>query len=88
MQMSEIPKVDGVPKGYRMLGYFKNVQTPKGALFDYYGWRLWVPKNVLVWCAGRFHAPGWAIRSAKEFMQKHPRDALADSLTVEDAMRM
>jgi hypothetical protein len=74
--MSEVPKVDSVPSGYRMLGYFQNVQTEKGALFDYYGWQLWIPKRAIVWCYGRFHAPRWAIDGAKEFMARHPIEAI------------
>ena len=70
MELSEVPRVSSLPGGYRTLGYFQEMQTELGAMFDYYGARIWIPKRALLWCMGRFHAPKWAVESAKRFAEK------------------
>lgn len=55
---------DEVPKGYRGLGNMVR-ETEKAALFDYYGWQVWIPKKAVVQCKGSYFAPAWAIDSSK-----------------------
>ena len=70
MKLTDVPVVDTRPRGYRPLGYFSGVETDVGALFDYRGKRVWIPKRTLRFADGRYHAPGWAIDSSKAFQQK------------------
>lgn len=53
------------PPGYRTLDRWLGRETEKAALFLYYGHELWMPKRAVRWAEGSYHAPAWAIDSAK-----------------------
>ena len=69
MRLADVPAVANRPSGYRQLGYVER-ETEGAALFEYRGVKVWIPKKALRFVEGRYHAPGWAIYSSKQFQQE------------------
>lgn len=61
----------GAPSGYRTLGRMIR-ETNKAALFEYYGWEVWIPKTSLLKCGEHHLSAAWAIESSKRYQQRLP----------------
>ena len=70
MKLAEVPTVDSRPAGYRTLGYYRDVETDRAALFEYHGHQVWIPKTALRFAEGHYHAPAWAIDSSKAHQER------------------
>lgn len=67
-------KLTYVPAGYRRLGHCLDESgSGKAYKFDYHGYKLWIPKKVLVRAEGGYWVPAWAIESAKKFAEQLER---------------
>jgi hypothetical protein len=67
MVMRGIKRVAERLPGYRYLGE-SHERTDWAIQFDYYGWRLWLPRKAVIYARNekRYCAPRWAIETAKE----------------------
>ena len=71
----KIVEATEVLSGYRTLGRMIR-ETDKAALFEYYGWEIWIPKNSLLKCGENYLSAAWAIESSKEYQQRLPAAVL------------